>query len=572
MWIRQKVLKVNFQRKRSEGTVLLVLLLLLLSCTAFAEGAQEATMTGFKGFRTRSSQMKITDNALVVSNVAFAEANTGSLLWEDFDLSFKVTIGQLGSPYAGFTLIFRSWGGRDCYALTVAPDRTAVERFHGVYSDSRVLGYVARGMRDGETADYRITAQGNRFTVYKNGEKIIEAVDPDNMYPYGYMAVRAELASLTFADWTLKVSEIRDPVLRKRAEAGYGLPVEPLGGEMLKVQEGDPQNIMLVYDQYTHKNWMTVDALPYVAYLSAETYMPQDWFFDSFLFLALSAPGGRNFGGGNPAILEDFYWWLDRMFGKEKFGLGAFETAIANAKNVLGDPDHKAKVIMMIPHPSEIEGTPFGEINGERPVLRGNPTEAAKGRLKVAKWWIDEVVKRFNDKGYQNLELVGFYWLAEDLDLGGIDKLYLPDVGDYVRSLGMKFYWIPWYMSPGYDSWKELGFDYSIMQPNYMFDKDIAKTRLEKTAVLAAEANCGIEIEADDSVWTPSGKDRYLDYLRAANTHGWAGDVIKAFYQEVDLFGKAAMSSYPPDREIYDITYGFVKGTWTEKLKFEEEN
>ncbi|HPQ11047.1 MAG TPA: DUF4855 domain-containing protein, partial [Bacillota bacterium] len=70
----------------------------------------------------------------------------------------------------------------------------------------------------------------------------------------------------------------------------------------------------------------------------------------------------------------------------------------------------------------------------------------------------------------------------------------------------------------------------------------------------------------------PSGKDRYLDYLRAANTHGWAGDVIKAFYQEVDLFGKAAMSSYPPDREIYDITYGFVKGTWTEKLKFEEEN
>ncbi|HOL13590.1 MAG TPA: hypothetical protein PLD61_04425, partial [Bacillota bacterium] len=85
--------------------MLLVLLLLLLSCTAFAEGAQEATMTGFKGFRTRSSQMKITDNALVVSNVAFAEANTGSLLWEDFDLSFKVTIGQLGSPYAGFTLI-----------------------------------------------------------------------------------------------------------------------------------------------------------------------------------------------------------------------------------------------------------------------------------------------------------------------------------------------------------------------------------------------------------------------------------------------------------------------------------
>ncbi|MDD4694137.1 MAG: DUF4855 domain-containing protein [Firmicutes bacterium] len=545
--------------------MLVILLVLLLAAPAFAQ-QPVITQHGFREFRSKSRNIKVTDKALIVDTVSFSEASTGSLAWGNFELSFKVTMGELGSQYAGFTLTFRSLGGRDCYALTVSPNALNIQRYYGVYSDSTILGSYNKGMQEGETAEFTIKAEKNRFTVYMDGRLIIDAVDSQNMYPYGYITVRSELASLRFENWVLEALEIEDPELRNRAEQGYGVPVEFTGGSMLEAKEGEPQNIMLVYDQYSGKNWMTVDALPYVTYISAETFQPQDWFFDSFLFLALSTPGGRNFGGGSPAILEDYFWWLDRMFASEKLGLGAFERAIENNKAILGDPEHKANVIMMIPYPNEIEGTPFGLINGKKPVLTGNHKEAAAGRLSVVKWWIDEVVKRFNENNYQNLNLVGFYWLAEDLDLSGIDKLYLPEVGEIVRSLDMKFYWIPWYMSPGYDTWKDLGFDASIMQPNYMFDVDISKSRLLKTAALAEKYNLGIEIEADSTVFTPKGKERYFNYLRAANTNGWASGVLKAIYQEVDLLGRAASSFVPEEREIYDITYDFINGNYKGKL------
>jgi len=547
---------------------LIVVLLLVLALVAPALATEPAVVQeGFRNFRTKSGYAKISDSTLEITQMSFAEASTGSLLWENYEMSFKVTPLELGSQYAGFSVFFRSLGGHHCYSLNVTPTGVSLNRYHGVYTDRTVLASYTSGIQLGETAEVTLKAEGNEFAVFLNGRKIISAKDPLNMYPYGHITLRAELARLRFEDWKVEAFEIQDPELRRRAELGYGLPVEVADGQMHPVQEGEnePENIVLIYEQASGKNWITVDALPYVTYIS-ESYQPLDWFFDTFLFLGLSAPGGRNFQGSPYAVRSDYEWWLDRLFANDKSGLWAFERAVGNNKYLLGDPDYKANVIIMIPYPNENPNTPFGEINGVQPVLSGNVQAAAKGRLSVVEWYINEVLDRWEKAGFENLRLIGLYWNAESIDTTGIDRRYLPEVGKMVREHGLKFYWIPWYKAPGYSQWKDLGFDAVMLQPNYMFDHDISRTRLITAASEARKYGLGMEIEADSTVFTPEGRERYLDYLRAANSYGYASGVLKAFYQETSLLANAALSSFPQDRELYDITYDFLKGNFTEKL------
>ena len=149
----------------------------------------------------------------------------------------------------------------------------------------------------------------------------------------------------------------------------------------------------------------------------------------------------------------------------------------------------------MIPYPNENPNTPFGEINGVQPVLSGNVQAAAKGRLSVVEWYINEVLDRWEKAGFENLRLIGLYWNAESIDTTGIDGRYLPEVGKMVREHGLKFYWIPWYKAPGYSQWKDLGFDAVMLQPNYMFDHDISRTRLITAASEARKYGLGMEIK-----------------------------------------------------------------------------
>src|SRR5690606_24063744 len=129
-----------------------------------------------------------------------AEASTGNLLWEDYEISFKVTPLELGSPYAGFSVFFRSLGGHDCYSFNVTASGMSLIRYEGVYTDSTILSSYSRGLKAGETAEFTIKAEKNRFTVFLNGRKIINATDSLNMYPYGHIALRSELARLLFKD------------------------------------------------------------------------------------------------------------------------------------------------------------------------------------------------------------------------------------------------------------------------------------------------------------------------------------------------------------------------------------
>lgn len=131
-------------------------------------------------------------------------------------------------------------------------------------------------------------------------------------------------------------------------------------GEIMKVsgeRAGGASHILLAYEQSNSGRWSRSDAFSYVAYVN-ESFTPNDWFFDTFLFLGLTADSGRNFGASSYVDKNDWLWWLDRVFAKD-YCFDAFDQTVERIGELLGDKEHKLKVITMIPYPREDRDHPF---------------------------------------------------------------------------------------------------------------------------------------------------------------------------------------------------------------------
>lgn len=338
----------------------------------------------------------------------------------------------------------------------------------------------------------------------------------------------------------------------------------PIGTEAA----GGARHIMLIY---THERWTVSDALPYVAYSRpladpADQPVWEDWFFDSFLFLALRHPSGFAFDApsrGTPARWEQWMWFLDYLFtpGQQ---MDAFNTAVAEAKKTIDDPDYKAKVFVMIPYPM-IQTTNFGDPTGLGRSLDFSPfpnrwEESINDRLTAIQAYIDEFMRRWNEHEFEHLELVGLYWLAESIS-GPTDYELLQRVAPLVKELGLKFLWIPYYGANGWHNWEALGFDAAIYQPNYMFNASVPLDRFRQVTDAARRYGMGIEIEASSAVFL-DGRDRYLAYLDAGVQYGYMDTALHAYYQDVKVLRMAYGSIFDHVRELYDLTYQYVKGTY----------
>lgn len=66
-----------------------------------------------------------------------------------------------------------------------------------------------------------------------------------------------------------------------------------------------------------------------------------DWFFDTFLFLALRSPNNHCFYPGfasQPSNKKDWLWWLDKLFKKDE-QLDALNRCVEMYKMVLKDKE-----------------------------------------------------------------------------------------------------------------------------------------------------------------------------------------------------------------------------------------
>lgn len=496
-----------------------------------------------------------------------AKASIGDQAWQGFSRGeYRIVVVDLGATYAINTIKLGSMKYESAnvwfpgnMSVALSDDGINWRTVNDNYYGSKDLPHQA--LTKGELLVDTFNEKG-RYVAVKFAVSFwvfvdeLEIIGKDQ--PLGNESTESMLDEINFKDINTEMLKFFNKAVYDKAEGEFLLASEKTGGA---------KDILLVYDQATGIRWSEVYAYPYVAYLD-EDLKPKAWFFDTFLFLGITTPSGRNFGAPPYADKFDWIWWLERVF-EPGYGFDAYNRAITTAGEKLGDLDYKAKIIVMIPYPAEDRSHAFDKANpGYLDLYQVGREDAAQNRLSVVKWYLSEFEKRWENAVYDRLELIGYYWFSENLDQQGLDRVYLPEIGNLVREKGYRFFWIPWFLAPGYANWQELGFDAVMMQPNYMFVEQSAKSRLPKAAAEAKKYGLGLEYEADPSIFYNSEKrERFYDYFRTANTLGYGHNILRSYYQDVNLLGNAARHSDPEMRMIYDLTYEFVRGTFSETIK-----
>ena len=88
--------------------------------------------------------------------------------------------------------------------------------------------------------------------------------------------------------------------------------------------------------------------------------------------------------------------------------------------------DIKAKVIIGIPYPSPRLNS-FGKLPGESKSLNfAGDYDRDGNRFLAVKWFVEEVLTRWEEAELPNLELIGFYWYQEDIESRNSPEIFDP--------------------------------------------------------------------------------------------------------------------------------------------------
>ncbi|MBQ6906054.1 MAG: DUF4855 domain-containing protein [Clostridia bacterium] len=297
--------------------------------------------------------------------------------------------------------------------------------------------------------------------------------------------------------------------------------------------------------------------LPYVAYYNKNGRM-SDTFFDSFLFLPFvsAAPSGGFYYDNrqSPGNFSDWQYYVDNTFAPD-YNVFALNAAVAEMKAELKLPsDYKVNVFFSILFPTFTQRD-FGDVDGSGRSLDFNSIEDRKTAIR---WLIDEQLRRFKEADLDELNLLGYYWFHEEVNYSDKTDLELIKyTTDYVRSLGYSTIWIPWYQAPGFQDWKEFGFEVACMQPNYAFTKNPAEVVYANARTTKKLGMC-VEIEIGGL--STEAVAKYRMYLKAGAQTGYM-NALHMYYQNggPGEFYNACHSSDKVKNQVYHDTYRFVK-------------
>lgn len=295
----------------------------------------------------------------------------------------------------------------------------------------------------------------------------------------------------------------------------------------------DVMDIGLIYCGGVHRpDWTQEELKPYVVHEYADGH--KDWFFGSYLFLEYTSGNGIGFGTnyGTNAKKSDWEWLLDRIFAKDK-GLDALDKCIEQYKAEIGEPGFRHNIVLGLAVP--IDGqSDWGELDGKK--MNFN---VRSHRLEAEKWYIDQMLSRFEEAGYKNLDLVGFYWIDEDgASLGD----FTVSVSDYIHENGYKFYWIPFFATT-YNKWEDYGFDLAFLQPNYFFNPNLHPSRVKDACLAAKRNDLALEMEWQHEVLFEYDGDE----------HGCRIDMLETYidtFEEQGVYDSSAIAYYSGTKAI----------------------
>lgn len=335
-------------------------------------------------------------------------------------------------------------------------------------------------------------------------------------------------------------------------DRGYILPEEFLG----------VHNVLLSYhclrSGYGHSESGLIteeEYRPHVGYYDTDGNLA-DTFFDGYLYLPYTAFNYSDYA----RTLEGWKFYLDDIFFKNR-NMDALNKEVGRTAAALSLSGYRCTVFTSVLYPwvtlSDGSANTFGDLDGDG---RNDAFSSLENRKKAVKWMMDQEYSRFRAGGYENLTFGGFYWFEESIAVYSTEEKELVTyAADYAHSLGVKFFWIPYYTASGFDRWDEYGFDLACMQPNYMFGNRNDPSVLKTNADLTKYYGMCVEMEISD-VNDSGDLSRYREYLDAGAKYGYMYGV-KMYYQNgvPGAFYNAWASSNPRRREVYDLTYLYAK-------------
>lgn len=334
--------------------------------------------------------------------------------------------------------------------------------------------------------------------------------------------------------------------------AGYEVSAQPAPGKYLPMT--DIRDLVLIYQGGSHRMDYNAEQLrPYVVH--EDRFGNRDWLFDGFLFLEFDSGKGVSYhvrGSAPLARKEDWAWLVDRHFESGK-GIAALDDCIAAAVRELGEPPFRHKVVIGIPEPPRGQKD-WGELEGRKLDFSNE-----EDRIAACKWYADLLEERFRSSGFQHLELAGFYWLPEILRQS---REVTRALGDYVRSKGLRFYWIPYYTAQGYSEWRDLGFDAAYLQPTYFWNRKIGDERVDRACELARTYGMGLEMEFDMRASVKSEecrRDRGMGYMSSFRRSGVYRSSAIAYYEGGGGVYYFTKTTAPEDRAFIDTLAYFIR-------------
>ncbi|MEF2791937.1 DUF4855 domain-containing protein [Alistipes dispar] len=316
----------------------------------------------------------------------------------------------------------------------------------------------------------------------------------------------------------------------------------------------DIRDLVLIYQGGSHRMDYNAEQLrPYVVH--EDRFGNRDWLFDGFLFLEFDSGKGVSYhvrGSAPLARKEDWAWLVDRHFESGK-GIAALDDCIAAAVRELGEPPFRHKVVIGIPEPPRGQKD-WGELEGRKLDFSNE-----EDRIAACKWYADLLEERFRSSGFQHLELAGFYWLPEILRQS---REVTRALGDYVRSKGLRFYWIPYYTAQGYSEWRDLGFDAAYLQPTYFWNRKIGDERVDRACELARTYGMGLEMEFDMRASVKSEecrRDRGMGYMSSFRRNGVYRSSAIAYYEGGGGVYYFTKTTAPEDRAFIDTLAYFIR-------------
>ena len=319
----------------------------------------------------------------------------------------------------------------------------------------------------------------------------------------------------------------------------------------------------------------------------------EHWLFDNMIMMELwddnyAVTYSIANDGRYSSRKEHWQGQIDYWFDAEH-GFTALDKCVADVASRIGKPATKRGVIFSLPDPvyfehytnamkGENRNTVYwGEIDGV-----AMDFAKSEDRIKATLWLVDAVRAKFAEAKYENIELLGFYVLSEELSVpGGFRYEYkehditIKAVADYCHSINEGFYWVPFAMAPGIERSKDFGFDQVVMQPNYYWtDAQWSWDQIEGTI---REHGLGMELEFEGTHGEPltssilsnlkngeanpyaeRNKARFQEYLDNAKARGLYGEVPFVLYAGTNGLYELAVSEDAADREMYHKLCHFV--------------